>query len=102
MTIGLKQDLQRARIKRIKPKRKYSSNRRSGLSVLIIVSNEEKIGRLKNSLPGVSIKSVKEVSVLDLAPGSRAIRLTVFSEKAIEELKHVKSVCNVLMEMSKK
>ena len=66
------------------------------------MSDEEKIGQLNNSLPGISIKAVKNVSVLDLAPGSRHIRLTVFSEKAIEELKNIKSICNVLMEMVKK
>lgn len=101
--IGLKEDLTRTHIKRNKKKnRKYSSNRRCGLSALILVSDEEKIGRLNNSLPGISVKTVKNVSVLDLAPGSRPIRLTVFSEKAIEELKNVKSVCNVLTEMVKK
>ncbi|HLN34920.1 MAG TPA: 50S ribosomal protein L4 [Nitrososphaeraceae archaeon] len=100
--IGLKEDLTRTHIKRNKNNRKYSSNRRSGLSALILVSDEEKIGRLNNSLPGVSIRAVKNLSVLDLAPGSRPIRLTVFSEKAIEELKNIKSICNVLMEMVQK
>ena len=100
--IGLKEDLNRTHVKRNKKNRKYSSNRRSGMSALIVVSDEEKIGRLNNSLPGISIKAVNNLSVLDLAPGSRPIRLTVFSEKAIEELKNIKSICNVLTEMVKK
>jgi len=33
---------------------------------------------------------VRKLSVLDLVPGSRQIRLTVYSENAIEKLRDVK------------
>lgn len=99
--IGLKDDLNRTHNKRNKCVKKYLSNRRSPLSVLILVSNRDKIGRLDNSLPGVSVKSIKNVSVMDLVPGSRGIRLTIFSEKAIEELNQIKSTYNILEEIGK-
>ena len=40
---------------------------------------------------GVEVKNVKDLSVLDLAPGSHPIRLTVYSKSAIEEIAKIKS-----------
>ena len=37
------------------------------------------------------MRNVKELSVLDLAPGSDPIRLTVYSKSAIEEIGKIKS-----------
>ena len=78
--------LQRTYVGRNKSVHKKGANRRSALSVLVIVSNNAEIIKLDNSLPGVGVKSVKSVSVLDLAPGSKPARLTIFSENAIKEL----------------
>jgi large subunit ribosomal protein L4e len=55
---------------------------------------------LSNSLPGITVKSVKSVSVLDLAPGSKPVRLTIFSENAITELTHLNCTSNTIFEMS--
>ena len=44
-----------------------------------------------DSIPGVDACSVKDLSVLDLAPGSDLIRLVVYSKKAIEEISKIKS-----------
>ena len=98
--LGLEEDLKRTFIRRNKSYHKNSINRRSALSVLILVGNDEKIGRLSNSLPGITVKSVKSVSVLDLAPGSKPIRLTIFSENAIKELSNLKCTSNTIFEMS--
>jgi large subunit ribosomal protein L4e len=98
--LGLKEDLKRTFIRRNKSYHKNSINRRSALSVLILVGNDEKIGRLSNSLPGITAKSVKSVSVLDLAPGSKPVRLTIFSENAIKELTNLKCTSNTIFEMS--
>jgi large subunit ribosomal protein L4e len=98
--LGLEEDLKRAFIRRNKSYHKHSINRRSALSVLILVGNDEKIGRLSNSLPGITVKSVKSVSVLDLAPGSKPVRLTIFSENAIKELTNLKCTSNTIFEMS--
>jgi large subunit ribosomal protein L4e len=98
--LGLEEDLKRTFIRRNKSYHKKSNNRRSALSVLILVGNDEKIGRLSNSLPGITAKSVKSVSVLDLAPGSKPVRLTIFSENAIKELTNLKCTSNTIFEMS--
>jgi large subunit ribosomal protein L4e len=98
--LGLEDDLKRTFIRRNKSYHKNSINRRSALSVLILVGNDEKIGRLSNSLPGITVKSVKSVSVLDLAPGSKPVRLTIFSENAIKELTNLKCTSNTIFEMS--
>lgn len=100
LNLGLEEDLKRTFIRRNKSSHKNSINRRSALSVLILVGNDEKIGRLSNSLPGITVKSVKSVSVLDLAPGSKPVRLTIFSENAIKELSNLKCTSNTIFEMS--
>lgn len=100
LKLGLEEDLKRTYIRRNKSFHKNSMNRRSALSVLILVGNDEKIGRLRNSLPGITVKSVKSVSVLDLAPGSKPVRLTIFSENAIKELSNLKCTSNTIFEMS--
>jgi len=101
LNLGLEEDLKRTSIRRNKSFHKNSINRRSALSVLILVGNDEKIGRLSNSLPGITVKSVKSVSVLDLAPGSKPVRLTIFSENAIQQLNNLKCRSNVICEMSR-
>ena len=101
LNLGLEEDLKRTFIRRNKSFHKNSINRRSALSVLILVGNDEKIGRLSNSLPGITVKSVKSVSVLDLAPGSKPVRLTIFSENAIQQLNNLKCRSNVIYEMSR-
>lgn len=98
--LGFEDDLKRTYARRIKSVHKNSTNRRSALSVLIIVSNDANIGRLNNSLPGIAVKTVKSVSVLDLAPGSKPVRLTIFSENAIKELNTLKFTSSINLEMN--
>jgi large subunit ribosomal protein L4e len=98
--LGFEDDLKRTYARRIKSVHKNSTNRRSALSVLIIVSNDANIGRLNNSLPGIAVKKVKSVSVLDLAPGSKPARLTIFSENAIKELDTLKFTSSINLGMN--
>lgn len=98
--LGFEDDLKRTYIRRIKSVHKKGTNRRTAISVLIIVGNDENIGRLNNSLPGIAVKTVKSVSVLDLAPGSKPVRLTIFSENAIKELNTLKSFSSINLEMN--
>lgn len=98
--LGFEDDLKRTYSRRIKSVHKNSTNRRSALSVLIIVNNDANIGRLNNSLPGIAVKTVKSVSVLDLAPGSKPARLTIFSENAIKELNTLKFTSSINLEMN--
>ena len=62
-----------------------------GKSVLFVTSNSTNISKATGALPGVEVRNVKDLSVLDLAPGSDPIRLTVYSKSAIEEIAKIKS-----------
>jgi large subunit ribosomal protein L4e len=91
--VGLAEELIRAdssRKSRSGIARRRHRASRSATSVLIVVGNDETIGRLSRSIPGIDIKQVKRLSVLDLSPGSKPVRLTVFSESAIKQLNDVK------------
>ncbi len=100
--LGLGKDIER--VERAVKKRSGKAKRRGrpsriGKSVLIVVGNEEcELLNLDNSLPGVSIKSVKDLSILDLAPGGRPIRLTLFSKGSLEALNDLKIHTHKLVE----
>src|ERR671931_1301589 len=104
VSLGLGPDLIRAKSchkARSGTSRRRGRQARSGISVLIVVENKEKIGRLSDSIPGVEIKSVRALSALDFAPGSRPVRLTIFSQNAIEQLKEMRAPMHKVMEMTK-
>lgn len=66
-------------------------SKKVGKSVLFVTKSAEKISKACNIFPGVEAKAAKDISVLDLAPGSEPIRLTVFTQGAIEEISKIKS-----------
>jgi len=66
-------------------------DKKIGKSVLFVTKDSKNTIKACGSLPGVDAKAVKELSVLDLAPGSDLIRLTVYSKAAIEEIGKIKS-----------
>jgi Ribosomal protein L4/L1 family. len=72
-----------------------------GTSALVIVGNDSGLVRLSRSVSGVDIRQVKDVSVLDLAPGSKPIRLTVFSQNAVDQMKNLSSPFLRIMELTK-
>ncbi len=88
--LGMTEELQRVYTK------KSSKN---VTSALIVVSNDAKLTNLDRSVPGVSVIKLQSLSVLDLAPGAKPIRLTIFSKKAIEDLKTKKSSFIKIMEL---
>jgi large subunit ribosomal protein L4e len=71
---------------------------RHGTSALVVVGSDAKAIAIK-AIPGVEVKKAREISVLDLTPGSKPIRLAVFSQNAIEQLKDVKAPVHKIMEM---
>jgi len=102
VALGLEEDLIRVRLSH-KP-RSGTSRRRgrrahSGISALVVVEKDENLGRLSGSVTGVEVTTVQRLSVLDLMPGSKPIRLTIFSQNAIEKLKDVKAPVLRIMEM---
>ena len=66
-------------------------SKKTGKSVLFVVNDSTKLKKAIGSIIGVDAKTVKELSVLDLAPGSDPIRLTVYSKSAIQEIANIKS-----------
>jgi large subunit ribosomal protein L4e len=75
---------------------------RSGTSALIVVGNDSKMVALSRSVLGIDIKHAKDVSVIDLAPGSKPIRLTIFSQNAIEQLKSLQVPMHKVIELINK
>ncbi|VVB98474.1 50S ribosomal protein L4 [uncultured archaeon] len=57
-------------------------------SILVVVKDGEVLKAARN-LPGVDAVKVSELKVRNLAPGTHAGRLTLFSANAIEELKKI-------------
>jgi large subunit ribosomal protein L4e len=75
---------------------------RSGTSALVLVGNDSKLIALSRSISGVDIKRAEDVSVIDLAPGSKPIRLTIFSQNAIDRLKNLQAPMHKVMELINK
>ena len=96
INLGLNDDLERAATSK---KAKSGTARRRGrknyvaYSALIVTgSSDANVHHMSGSLPGIHVKTAKQLNVLDLAPGSKQIRLTIFSESAIDELSKLYSV----------
>lgn len=66
-------------------------SKKVGKSVLFVTKDSSNISKACGAFPGVEARSVKNLSVLDLAPGSDPIRLTVYSKAALEEIAKIKS-----------
>ena len=66
-------------------------SKKVGKSILFVTKDTSKISKAVGAVPGVEATSAKNLSVLDLAPGSDPIRLTVYSKSAIEEISKIKS-----------
>lgn len=103
--LGLGDDIVRASVTRKAQSgtaRRRGRPARSGTSALIVVGNDSKMVTLSQSISGVDIKRAKDVSVVDLAPGSKPIRLTIFSQNAIEQLKSLQAPMHKVMELINK
>jgi large subunit ribosomal protein L4e len=88
--LGVEKELERARGKKasgVKGRRRGGSVRAK--SLLVVVGNGSKVARAARNIAGVDVKSVSELDVSSLAPGSQAGRLTLWSRRALEELRKV-------------
>ena len=98
-SLKLSQDVKRLQTR--KPRsgqsRLRGRSKKVGKSVLFVTVDPSNIRKAIGALPGVEAKNVKDLSVLDLAPGSDPIRLTVYSKSAIEEIGKIKSTHLELM-----
>jgi large subunit ribosomal protein L4e len=90
INLGLERDLARARSKsRTVKGTSRIHGRSSGVSVLLVVAKDSNIMKLSRSLAGVDVKVVDSLNVMDLLPGSKPIRLTMYSQNAIDALAKV-------------
>jgi large subunit ribosomal protein L4e len=87
-------------------KRKARSGRASirgrktkiGKSILFVTKDSKSLAKACGAFPGVDVRSVSDLSVLDLAPGSSLVRLTVYTKSAIAAIGELKSRHLELME----
>ena len=64
---------------------------------MFVTKDASNLSKAIGSLPGVEVRKVTDLSILDLAPGAHPIRLTVYSKSAIEEIAKIKSTHLELM-----
>ncbi len=51
-----------------------------------MVADAKSVGKAANGFPGVDVVKVEDLSILDLAPGGKAGRLTVWTQSALDSL----------------
>lgn len=88
MAIGLGQDMLRGSKKKIRPgkgKRRGRKYRRS-TGPLVVVSGKCSLLKSARNIAGIDVAEVSSINAEMLAPGAVPGRLTVFTEKALEEM----------------
>lgn len=65
--------------------------KKEGASVLFVVRSDAMLSRAAGGFPGVDVRTARDLSVLDLAPGAVPARLTVYTRGAIDEIAKLKS-----------
>ena len=77
-SLNLSQDIRRLESRKVRSgqSRLRGRSKKVGKSVLFVTIDSSNLRRAIGALPGVEAKNVKDLSVLDLAPGSDPIRLT--------------------------
>lgn len=81
--LGLESDLERSHDpSKRKGKRRLSRQRRFRKSVLIVVKDDNKVGKAGRNIPGVDVCSISSLTIEKLAPGAEP-RITVWSEGAV-------------------
>lgn len=91
--LGLSADVDRLRSRKARTGKSALRGRgkKTGKSVLFVARSAGEIAKAAGSLPGVEARSVSDLSVLDLAPGSTLIRLVVYSRSAIADIGAIQS-----------
>ncbi len=87
--IELTSELERvdSHVKRNSGKRRLRGRAyRTGAGPLIVVTNDRGIGKAAGGIPGVIVRKVDSLGVLDLAPGGVPGRLTLWTESAFSAL----------------
>ena len=98
-SLKLSQDIERLSTRKARTGKSALRGRKTkiGKSILFVTKNPEKLAKACGSFSGVDVVAANHLSVLDLAPGSHSIRLTVYSKSAIDEIAKIKSTHLELM-----
>ena len=98
-SLKLKEDVERLESRKVRSgqSRLRGRSKKVGKSVLFVTKDGSNLSKAVGSFPGVEVKKVTDLSILDLAPGAHPIRLTVYSKSAIEEIAKIKSAHLELM-----
>tara|TARA_Y100000034_G_scaffold26979_1_gene32115 strand:- start:12670 stop:13476 length:807 start_codon:yes stop_codon:yes gene_type:complete len=88
IAIGLKDELKRSSVKKIRAGRGKMRGRkyRRKKGPLVVVSDNCELIKSAKNIPGIDIVKIKNVNAELLAPGCDVGRLTLFTQKAIEKL----------------
>lgn len=99
--LNLTNDIKRLQKRKARSGRSAIRGRKTkiGKSILFVAKDAKNLAKACGSFAGVDVRQAKDLSVLDLAPGSQPIRLTVYTKSAISELEHIKSPHLQLMEV---
>ena len=91
--LNLSQDIDRLKSRKARTGKSALRGRRKkvGRSILFVTKSSKELEKASGSFLGVEVRTVKDLSVLDLAPGSDPIRLTVYSKDALDEISKIKS-----------
>ncbi len=89
MSLGLKDELNRCRIKTVRAGKGKMRGRRYNKKKgpLVVVFEDKGIAKAAKNIPGVDVDFVDNLSVENLAPGAHPGRLTLWSKSAVEKLK---------------
>ncbi len=87
--IGLKEEIERAKRKKIRAGKGKARGRKYKRRVgpLIVIAEDKGISKAVKNLPGFSVCKVENLSVEKLAPGGVPGRITIFTRSAIEKLR---------------
>lgn len=87
--LGLEQELERVKEKRIRSGKGANRGRKYKRKVgpLVVVAEDNGIKKAAANLPGVQVSLVDQLNAEILAPGAKPGRLTVWTENSIEKLK---------------
>ena len=104
LSLGLEEDLKRStntvRVpsgkSRLRGRKKHTA-----LSCLIVVSKDSPVSKLKKSLPGVNVVSIEKLSIMDLVPGTKPVRLTIYTKNAIDSMNIINTVWSKIHTMVK-
>jgi large subunit ribosomal protein L4e len=104
LSLGLEDDLKRSTNTVRVPSGKSrlrGRKKRTALSCLIVVSKDSPVSKLKKSLPGVNIVSIEKLSIMDLVPGTKPVRLTIYTKNAIDSMNKINTVWSKIHTMVK-